>query len=250
MHIDKANLTNLTGLWKKYGLNGGDKNALALPHVNARWPHRCWFDGNMLDLGCANDTLWLDNLPESSVLPIWPMIRANNGDNAEEIEARILERNWVFAFAQVAMYLELKEAATYTLPVRDGFQVLLVRMPAEARKWVEIASQAFSYIIDYSVIENVLNDKDIRVLLGTQDGRAVATALLYKTGDVIGVHQVGVKQAFRGQGISRCLMQYILNAGAQWQGKYMVLQASPSGQPLYESLNFIPQFTIKNFQRA
>ncbi|MBV1883061.1 MAG: GNAT family N-acetyltransferase [Pseudomonadales bacterium] len=261
MHIDEANLVNLTGLWIKYGsrpINGG---AQATLHVNTHWPHRCWFDMNANNLsytmlGHSNDSTWLEDIPESAVLPLWPMIRAKGSSGAAEtvelqrIEQQLLDKKWRCTFEQTAMYLALQDAAVHSSLRCPGFQVNPVRTSEDIHKWVDIGSEAFAYTIDRVVIENLVNDNDIQMQLGWQDGQAVAAALLYKTGNIVGIHQVGVKQAFQGQGFARCFMQYIISTCALWQTKYLVLQASQLGQPLYESLGFTEQFTIKNYERV
>lgn len=255
MYIDEANLNNLTGLWKKYGSRPINEDALPLLHTHLHWPHRCWFDWSKDDigysLGYSNHSLWLEDVPESAIIPVWSVTSDNEDENATPfIEKQLLDKKWICAFEQLAMYKELQEE-TRCLPLpRPGFQVMPVRTFADIKKWVDIGSEAFAYHIAPSVIENLFNDKDIRILVGWQDKQAVASALLYKTGDIIGLHQVAVKHAFQGQGIARCFMQEIIAASALWQGKYIVLQASQAGQPLYESLGFIAQFTIKNYQRV
>ncbi|MCG8381197.1 MAG: GNAT family N-acetyltransferase [Gammaproteobacteria bacterium] len=254
MQIDEANLANLTGLWKKYGSRRINGDTLPLQYANTHWPHRCWFDMNMDDLSYMipeylNDTAWLDKVPESMVIPVWPIIDNKEHGYTERLERLLIEKKWSLAFEQVAMYLALQDTAVYSPPIRHGFKVRPVCRPEDIKRWVDIGSEAFAYNIDYPVIENLYDNKDIKLLLGWQDEQAVTAALLYKTGDIIGIHQVGVKQAFQGQGIARCLMQYIMETCALWQGKYLVLQASQVGQPLYESLGFSMQFPIKNYQR-
>ncbi|PHS68620.1 MAG: hypothetical protein COB23_08745 [Methylophaga sp.] len=260
MHIDKANLTNLTDLWKKYGsqlVNGGMQR---LWHANTHWPHRYWLDWGTEDISytmpsSSSATSWLEDVPESAVLPVWPVMSGNDHGNAalferQLLEKQLLEKNWLCALEQMAMYMELQKEVQYLSLTYPGFQVLPARTSEDIKKWVDIGSEAFAYRIDRSVIENLINDKSIRILLGYQNGQAVASALLYKTGNTIGIHQVGVKQAFQGQGIGRCFMQEVIAACVLWQGKYIVLQASQAGQPLYESLGFKAQFTIKSYQRV
>lgn len=256
MHIDEANLTNLTSLWKKYGSREIKGSAQALLHANTHWPHRCWpetLPGN------ADDCSWLESVPESAVLPVWPMMNANeNGDAAlleqhlteKRLAEKLLAKNWLCAFEQVAMYMALQERFTYLPQTRPGFQVIPVRTPEDITKWIDIGSEAFAYSIDRSVIEKLIHDEDIQILIGSQNGQAIASALLYKTGDIIGVHQVGVKQAFQGKGFARCLMLDLISDCVQWQGKYIVLQASQAGKPLYGSLGFKTQFLIKNYQKV
>jgi len=255
MHIDEANLINLTGLWKKYGSRPVNECELPLLLANTHWPHRCWHDWKTDELsstmaGYSNDTAWLEDVPESVILPIWPTMSDNKVFKPLLTEKQLLEKKWIYAFGQIAMYIELHEEMAYHPLTRLGFQVNPECTPEDITKWVEIGSEAFAYCIDRSVIENLINDKSIRILLGYQGEQAVASALLYKTGNVIGLHQVGVKRAFQGQGIAKYFMQEIISTCVLWQGKYIVLQASQAGQPLYDGLGFQAQFTIKNYQRV
>ncbi|MFK5947918.1 MAG: GNAT family N-acetyltransferase [Methylococcales bacterium] len=260
MHIDEANLFNLTCLWKKYGSWPVNEGALPRLHANMHWPHRCWRDWNTSNIGYTmpgppSDTAWLEDVPESVILSIWPPMSDNKSGVAvpfeqQLIEKRLLEKQWICDFEQIAMYMELQEESTCLPLSRPGFQVMTVRASEDIKKWVDIGSEAFAYRIDYPVIENLINDKSIRILLAYEGTQAVASALLYKTGKIIGIHQVGVKQAFQGQGVARCFMQNIIASCIMWQGKYIVLQASQAGLPLYDSLGFKVQFTIKNYQRV
>lgn len=251
MHIDEANITNLTGLWRKYGSRAVKEGELPLLHINTHWPHRCWPDwsaeavSNLLLRG-PNDVAWLEhystNIPESAVLSVWPSTAGN--------DKPLLEQQWICAFEQTAMYMALDESITYPTFSPLSFQVKPVSTLDDIKRWVDIGSEAFAYSIDRSVIEGLMNDKDVQILLAYQGEQAVACALLYKTDDIIGIHQVGVKRSFRGQGIARCFMREIITACIQWQGKYVVLQASQAGQPLYESLGFSVQFTIRNYKKV
>ncbi len=255
MHIDEANLVNLTGLWKKYGSRPMAGDIAPLLHANTRWPHRCWLDMNTGDVSNTkpdflNDTAWLDKMPESTVIPVWTMKGIREHGGVTPMEQMLIEKKWNCVFEQTAMCLALEDTIEYSPTPRQGFEVNRVCMPEDIKKWVAIGSEAFAYTIDYPVIEKLFNDQDIKILLGWQDAQAVAAALLYKTGDVVGIHQVGVIRAFQGRGIARCFMQYIIEICAQWQCKHLVLQASQLGQPLYESLGFSAQFTIKNYQRT
>lgn len=259
MHIDVANLSNLIGLWQKYGASASDIAGPVSLTINRGWPHRCWFEMRALDQ--SNKSLeqfveagWVANIPDSSVVPVW---KINNGRDCNRlsaadhqyIEEQLMANGYSCTFEQTAMYLSLQEGRNCSVTARKGFQVSPVLTPEDIKQWVEVGSEAFNYSIDAQVIANVVADKDLQILLAWQDKQAVAAALLYKTGEVIGVHQVGVKQAFQGQGIAFCMMQHIVSACASWQGKAVVLQASKVGRPLYEKLGFNPQFNIKNYQK-
>jgi len=263
MHINKANINNLTGLWKKYGSQQIGKNKFPFLRINTHWPNRCWFDWKGISDKTsrktlqehANDNRLFDELSESTVVSVWPIMSLVNKNELNDqfaqqlIENSLIEKNWVCGFKQMAMSLKLQNKSSHLPSTRPEFQVKTVCTLKEVKEWVDIGSEAFSYNIDRSVIEQLINDKDIQILLGIQNDQAVACALLYKTDDVIGLHQFGVKQAFQGQGIARYFMQEILAACIVWRGEYVVLQASLAGQPLYFSLGFEELFYIKNYQK-
>lgn len=263
MHIDQANIINLTGLWEKYGSRTIVTDPPLTLHANTHWPHRCWLDRDSLLTGDnpqvlmddASGNRWLDNVPDSAIYSQLPMFSANKNGDAELIQARPFElqlrqKNWRCVFEQTAMYLDLNDFKQYSLAGRAGFKISRVRTSEDVALWIDICGEAFGYSIERVVIEQLIDDQEIQLLLGFQDGQAVASALLYKTGDVIGLHQVGVKQACQGQGIATSLMQEILTACVLWQGEFMVLQASQAGHPLYDSLGFRAQFKIKNYHRV
>ncbi len=254
MSIDQANVINLTGLWKRYGTRVIDGNTPKVMRVNISWPHRCWLDMSESSLGplTENGNInigWLDRVPGMAIVPVWPLQGDESGRQRPE-EAFLLERRWRCVIEQLAMYKEIaRDISTFRSP-RSGFKVTCARTMEEVKVWVDIGSDAFGYQIDHVIIERILFDKSIRVLIAWQNDEPVASALLYKTGDVVGVHQVAVKSAYQGRGVANEFMLEIGTMCAAWNGQYMVLQASQAGQPLYEKLGFIPQFKIKYYQRA
>ena len=262
MHIDEANLSNLTKLWHKYGSQPVDAAKCPLLLANTGWPHRCWIDSTARSdgysgqlHGSVNDNRWIENIPESAIFPLWATLRANNNIASSKFEPQIieqslLEKHWHCTFEQTAMYLTLPGATKQVTQTRPGFRVKSVVTFEDIQMWADIGSEAFGYQIDLSVIQRLVDDEHIQLLIGWENGQAIACGLLYKTGDIIGVHQVGVKQAFQGKGFAKCFMLDLIAACALWQGKYVVLQASQAGKPLYEKLGFKSQFLIKNFQRV
>ncbi|MEW6996132.1 GNAT family N-acetyltransferase [Colwelliaceae bacterium BS250] len=261
MHIDEANLHNLTKLWHNYGSQPINLATLPLLKTNTHWPHRCWIDcrGQQKDdtghlQSYVKDGRWLENIPESTIFPLWPTLSANNNMPANNVDTQIIEqllldKHWHCTFEQTAMYLALPADAKHIPQARPGFKVKPADTLEDIKVWADIGSEAFAYQIDLAVIQQLVNVEDIQILIAWQNDQAIASGLLYKTGDIIGVHQVGVKQAFQGKGFAKSFMLDIIAACEKWQGKYVVLQASQAGKPLYDSLGFKSQFLIKNFQR-
>lgn len=260
MCIDQANVNNLKSLWKKYGSQRltFDKNITTsnapTQYINTHWPNRCWFD----ELIPPNDCSWLNKVPKSTIFPVW--LALNNEENTKrnsvaqlQIEKQLDNNNWHCILEQTAMSLLLTNDATELIKnqfqPRISFTIKKVETAQEITLWIDIIRESFGYNVDRVVIENLINDQDMQILMAYHYDEAIATAILYKTGDIIGIHQVGVKKSFQGQGFARTLMQEIIAVSLLWQGKQVVLQASPAGKPLYDSLGFKSQFSIKSYKK-
>jgi ribosomal protein S18 acetylase RimI-like enzyme len=260
MHIDQANVHNLKSLWKKYGsqaLNIKQETTETnepYKYVNTYWPHRCWSNSPSQ----SQDLSWLKGLPETTVFPVLPISSDEQHKdyspvNLSSIQKQLEENNWHCMLEQTAMFLSLNEDS-YRPESEQGkrqadFTIKEVHTPQDITLWLDIVTEAFGYSIHRLVIEKLINDQDMQILMAYHDEQAIASAILYKTDDVIGIHQVGVKTDFQGKGFARIFMNEIINACFLWQGKHIVLQASQAGKPLYESLGFTSQFLIKSYKQ-
>lgn len=262
MDINQANINNLKSLWKKYGADklAPDKCSQQTNeqgfYVNKLWPNRCWFDGNF-NINNIDDLSILSKLAQDSLFPILPTFVSENNQQfvtqPSNIEHWLLENNWCKALEQTAMCTTLDSCSLLTSKnnaKHADFCVKKLETAVELSPWFAATEMAFGYCIDRSVIENLVEDSDIQLLLGLYQGQAIASALINKTDDVIGIHQVGVKPDFQGQGLASIFMREILSLCQSWQGKYAVLQASELGKPLYERLGFTAQFIINSYQQS
>lgn len=90
-----------------------------------------------------------------------------------------------------------------------------------------------------------------RVLLAyNKDSQPVATGLLFKTGAVVGIHQIGVPAEHQGRGYATQMMRILIQYADQWQADSVVLQASTAGRPVYQKLGFVEQFLITYVSRC
>jgi ribosomal protein S18 acetylase RimI-like enzyme len=77
-----------------------------------------------------------------------------------------------------------------------------------------------------------------RGYVGYLDGRPVATAQLFVTDGVAGIYYVGTLEAHRRRGFAESITRQALNEGAAAGCDMASLQASPSGQAIYERMGF------------
>jgi GNAT superfamily N-acetyltransferase len=243
MDINKANIDNLTGLWKTMGVRSNVSHAVRELNASTSWPNRYWFDWGTDTGQIATISEMLAGFPQRSITPVW-----DGPDQCVSLlEQTMIEHRFTVLFEQTAMYLDLVPHSASQWPAGN---VARIHTPRDIETWTNIASESFGYDIDISVIHSVADDPDIQLLLAYCEGRAVATAMLYKTADVVGVHQVGVAEKYQGRGIAHSLMRQVIGTCIAWQGKYITLQASVAGEALYKRLGFRPQFSIRNYQRV
>lgn len=240
--LDQLNIDNLTSLWQKMGVEDNSEFTVEGLTRSRTWPNRYWFNWNA-DIEHINAIApVLHQLPLAAVVPVWEGV----GAPAQQLEIFLKDECFQVLFSQLAMYLDLQSVPVPEIPALD---IITVQSATDVETWTATASAAFGYWIDSAAIQAIVDVPEVKLLLLKQNGHAAATALVYQTGDIIGVHLVGVPDEFRGQGLARAIMQYVIGLGIAMGGKFLTLQASVAGEPLYRQLGFIPQFLIKNYKR-
>lgn len=268
MQLDKANLHNLTSLWRKYGVAVNKQTPCGI-YINRDWPRRIWIEQIDCDLDVLNSASRLSSslkpvlnkVPVGSVFPLFiansaasnPLSAIHNCEfDVEQFKKILNNTGWKWTFDQVAMYLNLNTASHKKDPalLPDELKLIRVRTQDELNQWIQAAREAFQYEISVNSIKALLNDPDIQILLGQFKGEPAACALLHKTGPIIGLHQMGVRTQFQGRGFATLIMHRLIQLSGEWSGETMVLQASSAGLPLYKKLGFVEQFLIKNYQKT
>jgi GNAT superfamily N-acetyltransferase len=253
MHIDSANLNNLTQLWQRYGARSLYEDDQLQLRKNISWPNRVWADmarpvsGRSLEQAAKNAA-------NATLFPLWPAM-TEDGSAAPQVTVDALvrqSRDWQPAVQHTAMALQLdKQLPVNTQSLaRYPIHIKCLSGDTDIAAWVATGSKAFGYTIDASVIVPLLACKDTQILLAyNQDSQPVATGLLFRTGDVVGIHQIGVPADHRGKGYATQMMRFLIQCAEKWQADYVVLQASEAGRPVYQKLGFVDQFMITYLQR-
>ena len=253
MHIDSANLDNLTRLWQGYGarsLYADDQFNLC---QNSSWPHRVWAEM----ASSVSETVLqkaAERVATTTLFPLWPaMTEAGSAASQETVDALVRKsRDWQYAFQHTAMALRLDKPRSVNAQTdtRNPIQINRLSGNADVAAWVATGSKAFGYSIEEDVIVPLLNREDTQIFLGyNEDSQPVATGLLFKTADVVGIHQIGVPFDHQGKGYATQMMRFLIQRAEKWQASYVVLQASEAGRPVYQKLGFVDQFLITYLQR-
>ncbi|CAA0104575.1 Uncharacterised protein [BD1-7 clade bacterium] len=247
--IDQANIENLTQLWSAY-----QADIQVFKHVtlkqNRSWPHRLWLSDYRPDAQLLAAVA--EHTSADAKLPIWPDLASNNKADAITAMEDLIVNDpvWFEAMRHTAMALDLNSAIedpqrpSGTTPT--AMQIHQVKNASDIATWVATGSKAFGYTIDPEIIQQMAERDNVYIYTGIEPttGLAAATGLLFTTGDIAGIHQIGVPATFRGKGYANQMMQALIQQAKKTGATAAVLQASAAGQPVYEKLGFTPLFPI------
>lgn len=240
--LNKANIENLTLLWKQMGVRPYRFDGMEKCHVSVSWPNRCWFETEVSVDELPAIVHGINQLPNDLIVPVWPGLVAL----PDQLESLLKRGGFKVIFEQTAMYLDLDNDPG---AVRSTLELMPISSERDVRTWTDIAGRSFGYGMDESVIHKIAVNPDVQLFMAYAGSRPAATAMVFKTGVVVGVHQVGVLPEYRGKGMARELMKDVIRRCTQMPARYVTLQASTVGEPLYSGLGFKRQFKISNYQR-
>ncbi|WP_073177710.1 GNAT family N-acetyltransferase [Flagellimonas flava] len=104
--------------------------------------------------------------------------------------------------------------------------------------------KAFGYGINPETLAKTW--KHIPYYLIFDDREPVGTIILYQTGQVAGVHSLGILPQRRKQGYATEIMKHILNMALDKGATLATLQASEMAKNLYTKMGFSLDFIMTN----
>jgi GNAT superfamily N-acetyltransferase len=234
----QANIENLTSLWKTAAIPFDAYFNNHLFHYcdveDSDWPNRIWFDrdfnNNDLETALKN----IPDRPNKLHLPYWDTY---NSKSYQLIEAK----GYALKSEQAGMSLQLHEP----FALKSNLHFKPVTTEADAITWVTLFQQAFNYRINHRILMSTLNKA--HYFVAYHENQAAGTAILYITGNIAGIHAVGVIPDMRRKGFADEIMKFILNKSIELNAAWATLQASKMGKDLYLKLGFKDEFLIKNY---
>jgi len=236
----KDNIDNLTALWKTVAtplLSYHKIDPFQFSQIkNSGWPNRLWFREDITEKTFLQIMEIMEKNP-SLVIPYWDIFGSNSKSFFEK-------NGFNIRIQLVAMALKLGEK--FTLQSNLTFKRVLNE--EDAKTWSDIYPLSFSYIISKETL--VHNYENIKFYLVHFEGKAIGTLTLFQTGDIMGIHGVGVIPEMRKRGFAEEIMKFAINEAIDADCKYAQLQASALGKGIYTRLGFEDLFTITNYQLA
>jgi ribosomal protein S18 acetylase RimI-like enzyme len=128
-----------------------------------------------------------------------------------------------------------------------------VRDSAQFERFVDTAganSSANAELVETFLGRGIVEEHDVALLLGVLDGTPVATSISIRSGDVVGVYNVGTAEPARRRGIGWAMTAAAIVAGAERGTTTATLQSSPMAESMYAAHGFRTLFHYRLFRRA
>lgn len=236
--LDQLNIQNLVALWELF-----PHRITYIDHIkiiyHTSWPFRLWFPDFARPQSISSLIETDIQFSLNANIPLW----LNRGEEGRA-KKQLANAGYNGYLQQIAMFYEINKDEN-----NDVEPLVRVTNELEVERWSLLVSKAFGYYVDEVSVKKLLNNEQVRLYLYEVDGIEVATALLFKTGKIAGIHYIGVRPEYRGKGIAKDLMRCLHHVSTKLGCRYTTLQASPQGKKLYESLGYSEQFRYDNYRR-
>jgi len=237
-NLIKDNIDNLTALWRTVAaplLSYHKFDPFEFSQIkNSGWPNRLWFREDIKE----------ENLPQimeimeknlGLVIPYWDIFGSNSSEFFE---------NKGFKIRIQLMAMALKLDRKFTLQNKLNFKRVLNE--DDAKTWSDIYPLSFSYVISKETL--VHNYENVKFYLVHFEEKPIGTLTLFQTGNIMGIHGVGVIPEMRKKGFAEEIMKFAVNEAIDAGCEYAQLQASALGKGIYTRLGFEDLFLITNYQ--
>lgn len=202
------NLNNLHDFWSA---TSSEKRGDEI-YVHLQWPHKIWCN----NFARLESELWQKSIHVTVEKP--------SPDNAITIKTSLM-----------AMHLFLDNVVG-----KEHKSMIVVNSHEALSQWCHACGLAFGYQIPIQSLIPLLNDDNATLLAFQENGEMVGTAILYQSGENMGIHQVGVLPNFQGRGLGKALMLDLVERTKSKGCSTMTLQASNAGTPIYLKMGFTP----------
>jgi len=237
-NLIKDNIDNLTALWRTVAtplLSYHKFDPFEFSQIkNSGWPNRLWFREDIKEENLPQIMEIMEKNP-GLVIPYWDIFGSNSSEFFE---------NKGFKIRIQLMAMALKLDKKFTLQNKLNFKRVLNE--EDAKTWSDIYPLSFSYVISKETL--VHNYENVKFYLVHFEEKPIGTLTLFQTGNIMGIHGVGVIPEMRKKGFAEEIMKFAINEAIDAGCEYAQLQASALGKGIYTRLGFEDLFLITNYQ--
>lgn len=226
------NGSNLLALWRCYGAE--NKDGL---WFSTGWPYRIWHD--TLDYNTTSRALSDIYINEKQQVATMSNLNTEVTPSIIGLRAEATLRLMYFHVPKTPSVLEL----------HSKLELLECDDIAGIRAFMHLCSEGFGYSIELASLCRAVKQKGVKLGFLQVNNVRVATILLFRQGQSLGVFQLTVPPKYRGKKYATHIMLHTIN-WAQKQGlSTITLQASEMGLTLYQQLGFQSSGSITFWRR-
>ena len=237
MNIALENMKNLCHLWQVVAETDNSfhesENLEYCWQPDEVWPNRLWF---LNDITSENWTQALEiqrQCDHRLAIPLWGEQQLNF--------LKEQNHNLTLSFEQIGMSVDLSKE----YDIDDDLTLTNVTNMESARLWCDLLKQGFGHNFNPELILKTC--EKIPYSIAYYKGEVIGTGVLYITGNIAGIHTIGITPEQRRSGFAEKIMSAFLNQAIHERCTHSVLQASAMGKRLYEKLGFQVDFPMATY---
>ncbi len=134
----------------------------------------------------------------------------------------------------------------------DNYTINIINRENDLRLWIQVVEPTLlkGGKLDENIIFGLSKNKNVRFMAGLWNGKMVSTAMILKHQNSAGVYLITTLPEFQRKGLGKQITIEALNLAYQMGCDHAVLQATPSGLSVYQSIGFTKQCEIPVFNLA
>ncbi|TWF31835.1 acetyltransferase (GNAT) family protein [Chitinophaga polysaccharea] len=237
--VTEKNIHNLTSLWTLAGNAAGqyfqqnDFSYCLVP--GSEWPNRIWLNNHADAATIRTVADVIKNTPVPLTVSYW-------NHTQQDLHPVFEQLGFSVKSEQTGMSLKLDKAFEQL----NRLNLVRITTPEQAAAWEALYPLSFGYRITADILNKT--SEDVQYYLVYHQQEAMGTAIVHETGNLMGIHGVGIVPAYRKQGFAEEVMAILLNSALAQQKEMATLQSSAMGKNIYLKLGFAADFKMTNYQ--
>jgi GNAT superfamily N-acetyltransferase len=121
-----------------------------------------------------------------------------------------------------------------------NFEMRQINSKLEIDKWCDVLEQSLmkNRKVEKQLLYKVAKSELIEFYTGYEKGKAVCVSMLFKDENWAGIYCVGTLPGYERKGYGKAITQFAMQKGLEKGCKEAVLQATQSGEPLYDNIGY------------
>lgn len=175
-----------------------------------------------------------------------PVMQVGNQAKPADLDECLKRNGFQMLVERSGMALDLK-AKHLSSATPTKLDIFEIKNQEDFGLWIDVALRSFNPYLGKDIFGSLLNGEKVRFYSGVNDGKVVATSMIFLSSGVAGIYFVSVIPELRNRGMGREMMLRCIYDVQELGYNYCILQATDLGEHLYKSLGFKLCGTLKYY---